>query len=234
MARPSVYFGTSVCIEGDIAIVGADYDNTIGEDAGAAYVFERTGTGAWEQTARLLAPDGSPSDRFGWAVSISGHTAVVVALYDDVNGSRRGSAHVFERAADTPLSLGAQGDTLGGRRDVRQSIRFLGFNQRRLHRRWRTLGHRSGELLRLSICLRSQPDTGWRFVQELQPTDATYGTIFGQSVSIDGPIIVIGASLALDQLGGCLRLRTHRLSNSTMGTDQTAISDQRLTSCVFW
>jgi hypothetical protein len=197
----SVYFGTSVCIEGDIAIVGADYDNTIGEDAGAAYVFERTGTGAWEQTARLLAPDGSPSDRFGWAVSISGHTAVVVALYDDVNGSRRGSAHVFERAADTPshwehkaiLSVG--GGTYDSRFGFSVSISgdFIVVGAP-----WATVaGNYSGS----AYVFARSPDTGWRFVQELQPTDATYGTIFGQSVSIDGPIIVIGASLALDQLG---------------------------------
>src|SRR4051812_29221566 len=41
-------FGLSVAISGDTALVGANRDDALGTDAGAAYVFVRSGT-SWVQ-----------------------------------------------------------------------------------------------------------------------------------------------------------------------------------------
>ena len=72
-------FGCSVALSGDTALVGAD-DKTVGgqSDAGAAYVFTRSGT-SWSQQAELSASDAAAGDHFGCSVALSGDTALVGA-----------------------------------------------------------------------------------------------------------------------------------------------------------
>ena len=92
---PQDSFGIGVALAGETAIVGA-----FGSDSntGAAYVFVRQGT-AWTQQAKLVADDGTPDDRFGWSVSISGDTAVVGAPQaSPVPGIAPGAVYVFVRA----------------------------------------------------------------------------------------------------------------------------------------
>ena len=83
-------FGVSVGLSGSTVIVGA-----FGENAGrgAAYVFTRRGQ-RWSQQAELTAPDIPADESFGYAVAISGSTAVAGAI----GGSRSGAAYVFTRA----------------------------------------------------------------------------------------------------------------------------------------
>ena len=90
------YFGVGVAIEGDTAIVGADSDDDLGSDSGSAYVFEKTG-GVWTQTAKLLASDGAPDDRFGDSIAISGETAIVGALRHGDSGPESGSAYLYQK-----------------------------------------------------------------------------------------------------------------------------------------
>ena len=86
-------FGESVAISGDTAIVGApDDDNARGTDAGAVYIFTRSGT-VWTLQQKLTASDGTESDSFGFSVSISGETVVVGAHHGLV-----GDAYVFTRS----------------------------------------------------------------------------------------------------------------------------------------
>ena len=91
----SDYFGHSVAISGDYAIIGAYQDDDLGGDSGSAYVFERI-AGTWTQVAKLTASDGAASDYFGYSVAISGSYAIVGAFQDDDLGSNSGSAYVFE------------------------------------------------------------------------------------------------------------------------------------------
>lgn len=93
------FFGGSVAIRGDTAVIGApEDDDPNGERAGSAYVFERA-DGAWSQRVKLVPDDGDPIDLFGVAVALSGDTALIGARVDeDPNGDAAGSAYVFERA----------------------------------------------------------------------------------------------------------------------------------------
>ncbi|MDH5719727.1 MAG: hypothetical protein OEZ13_03805 [Spirochaetia bacterium] len=123
-------FGVSVSISGDTIVAGANYedssqttitngstgsDDNSATDAGAAYVFVRSGT-TWSQQAYLKAPNAEASDYFGNSVSISGDTIVVGAYYEDsdqttiTNGSTAssdnsasaaGAAYVFVRSGTT-------------------------------------------------------------------------------------------------------------------------------------
>lgn len=78
-------FNASVDISGESIIVGANYENALGEYSGAAYLFDRA-TGV--EYAKLTAGDGKARDLFGTSVAIDGNMAVVGSLSPDyANGS---------------------------------------------------------------------------------------------------------------------------------------------------
>jgi hypothetical protein len=93
------FFGVSVAVSGDTAMVGArSEDNTNGADAGAAYIFLRNGS-MWSQDVKLLASDGAANDQFGRSVAVSMTTAVVGAPFNNTAGADSGTAYVFLRAS---------------------------------------------------------------------------------------------------------------------------------------
>jgi hypothetical protein len=106
------YFGYSVAINGDTIVVGAhnEASNSItvrnefassacdnaGRDgpnsngassAGAAHVFERDGSGNWQQKAYLKAPNAQGIDQFGNSVAISGDNIGVGAFGEGSNST---------------------------------------------------------------------------------------------------------------------------------------------------
>ena len=89
------WFGHSVSVYNNTAVIGAFYDDDNGLDSGAAYIFERDHTGSWTQTK--LPATNAAGDWFGWSVSVYNNTAVIGAFLDGDNGSNSGSAYVFER-----------------------------------------------------------------------------------------------------------------------------------------
>lgn len=97
------FFGGSVAVENNTAVVGASNDHGGGTEygRGAAYVFARNDSAspAWMPQQKLQAAGGEPGDSFGISVAVSGDTTIVGADYDAV-GSRyeQGSAYVFKRA----------------------------------------------------------------------------------------------------------------------------------------
>jgi len=88
------YFGFSVSISGDTAIVGAFADDDAGSQSGSAYIFGWDGS-QWTQTTKLTASDAALEDQFGASVSVSGDTALVGAYSDDDAGGASGSAYTF-------------------------------------------------------------------------------------------------------------------------------------------
>ncbi|MBN2447885.1 MAG: hypothetical protein JXO22_14225 [Phycisphaerae bacterium] len=96
------YFGLSVAIDGDTAIIGAygtddTEPNNPDCNSGSAYVFVRDALGHWTQQARLNASDATTGDYFGQMVTIDGDTALIGAWGDDDGGDRSGAAYVFVR-----------------------------------------------------------------------------------------------------------------------------------------
>lgn len=95
------YFGYSVELQGDTAVVGA-YNDDIGAnpDQGSVYVFTRD-RGAWSLQQKLTAADGESFDRFGDALALDSDTLVVGAR--DATESNetyyRGAAYVFTRSS---------------------------------------------------------------------------------------------------------------------------------------
>jgi hypothetical protein len=70
------YFGFSVGLDADTAIIGATRDDEAGEDAGAAYVFVRNQFG-WALQAKLIGNNTEAQDNLGYAVDVDGDFAIV-------------------------------------------------------------------------------------------------------------------------------------------------------------
>ncbi len=88
-------FGSAVDIFGDVLLVGADNDDSIG----SVYLFERDVAG-WAEGGMLLAGDRSLGDLFGFSVAICDKTVIIGAWGDDDAlpsnvGCNSGSAYVF-------------------------------------------------------------------------------------------------------------------------------------------
>ncbi len=125
------HFGTSVSVSGDTALVGANLEAAGGGEAGAAYVFVRSGV-SWSQQAKLTASDAAADDEFGESVSVSGDQALVGARLDDDAGSRSGSAYLFSRAGTTWTQQklvapdAAAGDRFGSSVSISAGVLLIG------------------------------------------------------------------------------------------------------------
>jgi hypothetical protein len=109
------YFGCSVSISEDHAVIGALYDDDGGDKSGSVYIFVREDDN-WTQLAKLTAEDAAAGDEFGCSVSISGDYAVIGACGDDDDGWSSGSAYIYNlgenniewhsNMADIPVDYG--------------------------------------------------------------------------------------------------------------------------------
>lgn len=88
----------SVAIKDNLVIVGAFEEEQGGENAGAAYIFEKPSTGWFSATenAKLIASDSAPGEQFGYNIGISGSTLVIGARNGTDIGRFSGSAYIFE------------------------------------------------------------------------------------------------------------------------------------------
>ncbi|MGH8428132.1 MAG: hypothetical protein ACRES7_09150 [Gammaproteobacteria bacterium] len=98
-------FGRSVALAGTTALIGAPYATVNGNsEQGAAYVFTNS-NGTWSQAQKLTASDGAVEAIFGFALSLSGNTALIGAYchyYDPSSGEcSPGVAYVFDESGGT-------------------------------------------------------------------------------------------------------------------------------------
>jgi len=98
------FFGNSVSISGNYAIVGAYADDGVaGADQGSASIYQWNGSN-WVLMQKLTDASGAADDLFGINVSISGNYAIVGAYADDgALGADQGSASIYLR-----MGLGCQ------------------------------------------------------------------------------------------------------------------------------
>jgi hypothetical protein len=182
------WFGFSVSLSGDIALIGAEGDDDNGANSGSAYVFTRTGT-TWTQQAKLLASDGATEDRFSFSVSLSGDIALIGAEFDDDNGANSGSAYVFTRTGTTwtqqaklLASDGEAGDKFGHSVSLSGGTTLIGAEGDDDN------GSDSG-----SAYVFTRTGTTWTQQAKLLASDGAIGDEFGCSVSLSGDTALIGA-----------------------------------------
>lgn len=187
------FFGSSVSISGDTALIGtADLVSTASPD-GAAYVFTRDAGGIWTEQAILQASDAQADDNFGVSVSISGDTAVVGADEEDGGTgdplSFSGAAYVFARDAggnwteQTILraSDAAAGDAFG------RSVSISGDTV--------LVGASGGSAVSIGAAYVFTRDAGGNWTEHaiLEASDSQPGDVFGFSVALSGDRAVVGA-----------------------------------------
>jgi hypothetical protein len=188
---PGDYFGVSVSVSGDTAVVGARLADTPGgADAGSAYVFVRSGA-AWSLQQKLLASDGAALDSFGTSVSVSGDTVIVGApVADTVGGVDAGAAYAFVRSGTTWTE---QQKLLPP--DGRANLDF-GFSAS-LSGDTVVIGAPSDDTLAgintgsAYVLVRS--GTTWAVQEKLLAPDAAEGDDFGFAVSASGDTVAVGA-----------------------------------------
>ncbi len=187
-AAASNYFGHSVSISGDTAVVGAYGDDVGGSNSGSAYIFKREGT-IWTEQAKLTASDAAALDLFGISVSISGDYAIVGARWDDDGGSDSGSAYIFKREGTTwteqaklTASDAAADDRFGESVSISGDTAVVGVQAKD------DVGYNSG-----SAYIFKREGSTWTEQAKLTASDAAAYDSFGCSVSISGDTVVVGA-----------------------------------------
>ncbi|PSQ58845.1 MAG: PKD domain-containing protein [Halobacteriales archaeon SW_9_67_25] len=198
-------FGTALSAAGDTVVVGAaGTAEPNGDQAGAAYVFERDregrggdgdgsdGDGVWSQTAKLVPDDGDDGDLFGTAVALDSDTALVPAVGDeDPNGTDAGSAYVFERdgedwtqTAKLIADDGTEGDSFGWSVALEDGTALVGA---------RRTDEPNGEDGGAAYLFGTDGD-GWAQRAKIAPDGATAGARAGSSVALAGPTALLGAT----------------------------------------
>jgi hypothetical protein len=194
-------FGESVAVSGDTAVVGAQFDDDNGFDAGAAYVFVRDEE-EWRLETKLTAEDGGAADFFGSAVDVDGDTVLVGAVGDDDNGLQSGSAYVFTReegvwmqAAKLTASDGELQDNFGGSVALSGDLALVGADGddvddvRGVGSAYRFARAEDGA----DASRRPDASRPWVQVDKLTPSDGGATDRFGRSVALAGDVGVVGS-----------------------------------------
>ena len=179
-------FGSTLAMSGETLIVGAPAEdgdgsnpaNNASDDAGAAYVFLRSGT-LWIQQAILKSPTPMAGEGFGCAVAISHQAAVVGAS---------GAAYVFVRdgagrwshQATLSGDDAAEGDSFGWAVGIDSETIVVGAHS--------TSSGGSGAAY---VFVRS--GASWSMQSRLSASDPGAGDAFGWSVSVSGESVAVGA-----------------------------------------
>jgi hypothetical protein len=179
------WFGASVALSGETALVGAPTHNGI---RGAAYAFVRSGT-RWSEEDMLLPGVQSPGDRFGTSVALSGEVALVGAPFEDGPfGGTSGVAYVFRRSGKTwaqedKLNGRSSSDRLGMSVSIEGDLALAGAPE--FDSTFNSNGGKA-HVYRFD-------GTAWNLEADLIPTGIGVANLFGWSVSLAGDKAVIGA-----------------------------------------
>lgn len=187
-------FGSSLALDGDTLVVGAQQDSVgATEFQGSAYVFTRAG-GVWMQQQRLIAADGQSNDYFGVKVAVSGDMLVVGAPLDDIGSTQdQGAAYFYTRSGgvwtlrqkltapnglEDPydsygISVALSEDTLAVGA-YKEDASFLGDDG--------------------VVYIYARGHTGWMLEKRLIAPDREFSDNFGYSVALDGETLAVGAT----------------------------------------
>jgi len=182
------YFGSSLAISGDYAIVGAHGDDDGGTLSDAAYIFGRNSP--WAERIKLTAGDAAANDLFGTSVSIDDNYAIVGASGAE---GYKGSAYIFVRDGTTwvedaklTASDGQVDDEFGTSVAIDGEYAIIG-------------APGSDEYTGSVYLFKRQGDT-WIEQARLRANSET-PIAFGLSVSISGEYVIVGAFDSADSSG---------------------------------
>ena len=204
------WFGSSLAMQGNIAVVGASEVDCPGDfGCGAVYIYERVG-GFWTLTQILTAADAGQSHRFGEAVDLDGDV-IIIGARDLCPGGSDGcrAAYIFRRSGslwvqEQKLALG---ESLG-----RNSVAVSG-NTAIVGIPWRSCSTGGQIILYCGVTQVFRFNgVSWVQQQTLAVSPPTFGAYFGTSISIESDRLAVGAP-GYGQSGAVF---VYRLSGSWM------------------
>jgi hypothetical protein len=186
-------FGQAVAILGDLALVGASAEDHLRifppgviTDAGAAYVFERSGL-SWVQAQKIVASDGNTEDYFGYAVAMSADTLFIGAPYDDnAAGVDAGAVYIFTfnganwaQAQKVVPSGSAPEGRFGAALATDGTSVVVG-----------APGDDDGIG---AVYVLTRSGSSWVQTPKIVTSDGMHNDLFGQAVAIDSTLLIAGA-----------------------------------------
>ena len=184
------WFGYSVSISGDSAMVGAVGDDEQGTKAGAVYIFQ-PGDPNWPMQQKITAEDAEADDKFGFSVCINGDDAIVGAIKDDDNGDDAGAVYILHFDGENWLqqqkllaSDGQAGNWFGYSVSINDDYAAAGAIYDNEN------GTNSG-----SAYVFKRYGQSWVEEAKLTAPDAAAEDKFGYSVSVTGDSVIVGARL---------------------------------------
>ena len=223
------YFGYSVAISGNYAIVGAILEDDIGgTQSGKVYIFSVT-TGALLHTLdNPTAYSTSAGDRFGWSVAISGNYVIVGAnLEDDAGGGSSGKAYIFNvttgallHTLDNPNAYDTSvGDRFG------ESVAISGnYCIVSAYQEDDSGGTESGKAYIFSVTTGALLHT----LDNPNPFGTSFQDYFGYSVGMSGNYAIVGA-YSEDNSGGTDSGKTYVYYIDTNASENRTVFDKLIT-----
>ena len=201
------YFGYSVSMNGEYAVVGA-YGRM--ESRGAAYVLKKGPSDAWSELQIIYSTDGSPYDCFGSSVSIDEITKTVIVGAknedEDAGGqntlSSAGSAYVFKNdGSDNYSQTEKIVPNSSDRKDHSEFGNSISISGSYVIIGARTESHSGGS--GAAYVFKNDGNGNWLQNSRIDAgSDSENNSFFGNSVSIDGDNIIIGAYGESDDASG--------------------------------
>ena len=203
------YFGYSVALDGDTALIGAPLDSSpTVPDSGSARVWIHNGS-QWVEQATLRQQVATTGDSFGSSVAVDGDTALVGAPGDD---SLAGSANVFTRngtlwAHRAKLVIGANVIRFGWSVGLSGNTAVgSGF--------WYRPENLPAVPYTGSAAVFTGSGSSWALQQRLGSDSGTDEKGFGMSAAVDADTVLIGAYWDQDAVYGYIDSRVHAFSRA--------------------
>ena len=216
------FFGRSVSLYGDTALIGAIGDSTA---TGAVYVFTRSSAdGMFTQQVKIRASDAAEDNAFGASVSLFKNTALIGAY--GINGNR-GAVYEFTRPSADASSFTQKDKIIAS--DA-QATDFFGVSVS-LYEDTALIGASGDDDNNLSssgsvyVFTRSSADGTFTQRSKFTPNNPGGSDRFGYSVSLHGDTALIGANGAtVDDVynSGCVYVFTRSSADGTF-TEQTQL-----------
>ncbi|MFI4916770.1 MAG: GC-type dockerin domain-anchored protein, partial [Phycisphaerales bacterium JB060] len=179
--------GTRASIHGDMAILKSSDDDL--------FRYQRTASG-WEYREHFTSPDGLPREAgFGFAIELAQDWVFISAAWDSSIVLRGGSVYAYRRGPDNTLEFVQRltGDDAPG--GAANNVFFgwsMSFDAGRLA--IGSPGATRDALAQGSVQLYDLVDGRWRFAEEALHESPEEIDELGQSISLHGDLLVVGAS----------------------------------------
>lgn len=184
-------FGSRTALDGDSALIGAiGFDSTGIYPDSKVYAFARQADGTWQEEAIILAPKDSQVGRFGEQIALQGNIALISATRLNRDHERTGVVYVYKREAPGQwqqlariMPPNGQVDNLFGKAMALADNTAL----------VRGTDKSSGSDVETVYVYTRDPQGKWTRRGKLLTSDGNEGKSFGNSISLDGNAVLVGA-----------------------------------------